>query len=448
MPNQRKSRGGSHLFFFVYIALVCLLDSTSARIVGGRRRISEENDAKAKEDDPSSVHVSTIIPSLRDTTELVHLSRLVYYFRRFDKPDCSSFPLLYEEYIQRNQPATLINANATYTCHMYERNEEDTQVLILSREYDQEGEYGYGHGYVAVIYAGTDDFRTALSDADLRTTPFGPEVNGTYPLAPSDDVRVHAGFNNEVFKHGLFDRVTDTVKEAKRLNPQYRIFTTGHSLGAANADLTAVAMKMQPEWEHELIVGINFGSPKTGNWAWTKYVNSIEGLGIWRVVNGFDLVPRLPDIRFHHVGHTVQLDRKNAKAYWLHDGDKALGYRGVPFGWSSMSYALAPAAAVQHMIGHYTNYFDEKSALDESTFYIESFEKTSGYDDDDTSIEPSDDDDNWYNNPDDDIRNEDIIINEYAENYLALVEEENDEEIGEFGFDGLLAPNDEYSKEM
>lgn len=438
---QCKSRRRNSVAFFLVVYLLCLFSIASARIVGGGRR-QHPHDEKKKADDLSAVNVSTIVPSLRDTTELAHLSSLVYSFRSADEQDCSAFPLIYQEYIERHQPPVFIHANATYHCHMYERNEQDTQVLILSRD------YGDGHGYVAIIYAGTDDFRSALTDVDLLTTPFGPEINGTHPLAPTEDVRVHTGFNNEVFLHGLFDRIKETVKKAKRLNPQYRIFTTGHSLGAANADLTAVAVKMQPEWKDELVVSINFGSPKTGNTAWKEYVNSVEGLGIWRVVNGYDLVPRLPGIRFHHVGHTVQLDRKLARAYWLHEGDQSLGFRGVPFGWNSFSYALAPGAAVQHMIGHYTKYLDQKSAQDENIYFVDGFEKYKGYEDDDMEP-PSTDDDIWDSIPDDDILVDDVTIQEFSERYLALVkEEEKGVYLDGIGVEGLNPSDNIYTKTM
>lgn len=190
--------------------------------------------------------------------------------------------------------------------------------------------------YIAIIYAGTDDFRNALTDTNIRTQVFGPQGTDGEDVEPfvSSDIRVHAGFNNAVFSHGLYDAVRDTVLEVKRRTPHLRILTTGHSLGAADAILTAVALKVELANSTEPIVSVNFGCPKTGNGAWRAFVNSLPGLGIWRVVRGVDLIPRMPGVRFHHVGHTVQLDRKEAGAYWLHNGDHDLGYRGVPLGWN------------------------------------------------------------------------------------------------------------------
>ena len=143
--------------------------------------------------------------------------------------------------------------------------------------------------------------------------------------------RVH----NAVFKNGLFDRIYDHITSFKRDNPSTRIFTTGHSLGASDAVLTAVALKIQDEFEDEDIHSINFGCPKTGTRKWREYVNGLDKLGVWRFVNDLDLIPRLPGVRFHHVGHTVQMNSDAMRGYWLHGGDKSLGYAGVPYGWNS-----------------------------------------------------------------------------------------------------------------
>jgi len=398
---------------------------TLARVGHGNSDIRD-----GKEDDPS-LGVSSMIPSLSDTDELAHLSSMVYAFRKIKYQGCDPFQEIFDEYVKRNTPPQFMNPNATYKCHMYERDEEDTKVLIVSKTMTYP-ELETVEGYVAVIYAGTDDFRTALTDANVRSSLFGPEgVNGTHPLSPSDDIYVHAGFNNAVFSNGLFDRVRNTLNVVQNENPMHRMYTTGHSLGAAASVLTAVAMKLQAEWEDELIFSINFGCPKTGNTAWRDFTNSIEGLGIFRVVNGHDLVARLPDIRFHHAGHTLQLDRSAARIYWLHDGDENLGYSGIYYGWSAFSYALAPEGAYQHIIGHYIKYLGGKSVQDESKYYVEAFEKLKGYDDD--NIHPPDsevdDDIGWDDMPYDDVHSNimedhDDIVNIFAQEYLSLLEVE------------------------
>jgi len=434
--------------------------------------------------------VSTDIPPLHDALELVRLSGLVYVFREKKAKDCSSFPEIFDEFMKKEEGWASSHDENKYTfeCHMYERDELDTQVLVVSRtgknksRVKSEGtnvasEAGTSIGtvdpeqdYIAVVYAGTDDFRNALTDTNLSTKYFGPsesDDNDYYSNYYSDDdkkpnpkpkrnynfppksqnIRVHAGFNNAVFKHGLFDRIYDTILNFKtNHNPSARILTTGHSLGAADAILTATALKLQHPFQNkngtsnEIIHSINFGCPKTGNKHWKKMVNDMDGLGIWRVVNGLDLVPRLPGVRFHHVGHTLQLDKRVAKGYWLHEGDRSLGYAGIPFGWNTLPYALAPVAAYGHLMSHYSQYFDEKSTKDPARYYISSFETiTAGTDDgngkdgiyynDDDDVD--DEDDAYLTPPDDDLRttvfkhkHHQEYAEDYAEHYMHYFNEE------------------------
>jgi len=195
--------------------------------------------------------------------------------------------------------------------------------------------------YVAVVYAGTDDFKTFLTDAHVRMTKFGPtSTNTSSSLQPFIDgipsgVNVHAGFNNAVFGYDLMKRVLDAVTgvmEADRTNGngvERKVLTTGHSLGGADSVLCAVVLS----YYFEFVTSVSVGCPKTGNGAWRGYVNSIPNVAVWRVVNKLDLVPRMPGFRFKHVGHTIQLGHKITKAYYHHDGDSDLGYRGVPFNW-------------------------------------------------------------------------------------------------------------------
>ena len=66
------------------------------------------------------------------------------------------------------------------------------------------------YNYVAVAYAGTDDYKTALTDGDILTSELGPTVNSSTDEGKKDlrsifdknvpkDVRAHRGFNSNVF---------------------------------------------------------------------------------------------------------------------------------------------------------------------------------------------------------------------------------------------------------
>ena len=241
-------------------------------------------------------------------------SGLVYTFRGYT--DCNATsengePLL---------PADL-------SCHLYHHDtKQGTQVMILSSA-----------SYIAVVFAGTDDLRTMLTDTDIMMKPFGPlDENGDSILLPGP-ARVHAGFDNAVFSHGLFDTILEILKQLLLLHPT--LFVTGHSLGAADAILTAVALSLH--LSDARISCINFGCPATGNWYWRNILqNNLPNLSIWRLVHGWDVVPRLPQYPFEHVGHTVQMNPDALHAYYQHYGNQTLGYASVPYGWSGTDFDI------------------------------------------------------------------------------------------------------------
>ena len=188
--------------------------------------------------------------------------------------------------------------------------------------------------------------------------------------------------------------------------------------------MTAIALNIEHQYE---IQTITFGCPKTGNTYWREFVNSRSSVGIYRVVNGLDLVPRLPGIRFHHVGHTLQLDSHDAKAYWLHNGSLELGFKGVPFGWNTLPFALAPAAAIEHMMSHYIRYLEERSVKDWDIFYFHKFETIDNGTQTDDDLGPDGmDDDIWNSLPDDDYEYayDEMMIEEVSSLYLQFVQRE------------------------
>jgi hypothetical protein len=375
----------------------------------------------------SPLTVSSEIPSVQKTNELAHLSSLVYYLKRLNSHNCTPFDDTLEWY---SEAFSFDTDGASYHCHLYEVDKEDTQVLVVSRTIDSGGSSAMGNNnnnedhdddvgnYVAVVYAGTDDFRTALKDVHTAKGPYGPAVNGTYPFSPSDSVRVHKGFNNAVFDDGLMDRVLETVQgvmmggqmEGDGFVARREILTAGHSLGGAGSVLCAVALSSY--FEEDMVTSVSFGCPKIGNKGWKDFVDSIPNVAVWRLVNLLDLVPRLPAINYRHVGHTVQLGRKDTRAYWLHEGDTSLGYLGVPHGWKSIAYALTPVATYEHFIGRYIIYLKQKSIPNKDRYYIDKFESVN-----DLMAEADDEDYNEVYFSDEEKTR---IVEEYGRKYLEL----------------------------
>jgi hypothetical protein len=346
-------------------------------------------------------HLADKFPSIEEALEMAQLAKVVYHFKSQNETYCASFNELPYVY-----------------CEWYHHDTDlGTQVMLVSNSRKK---------YLAVVFAGTDDFRTSLLDADLLMKPFGD--NDTVHLE-DPMIKVHEGFDNAVFSHVLWDEISSKLEHLIRKYRRYRLWTTGHSLGAAAALFTATALAKQGH----TVTSINFGCPQTGNEAWRDYFNATsplkDRLGVWRVVQGWDLVPRLPEF-FLHVGHTIQIWSENHHkydkyspsqigAYYQHivsclrvstrdkyagvsdesnvcasftihsQGSPSLGYAGVPPGWSSKPYFWVPGALASHFMEKYVEHLQD---LLHKKLWVSKFEV----------VEPQAlDDDIWDNPPDD-----------------------------------------------
>ena len=336
-------------------------------------------------------------PSLEDSADMVRLSRLVYHFNHEDKDYCKTYT----------------NDDHGYSCEWYEHYAwVGTKVMLATNS---------RKGLIVVAFAGTDDIRSSLEDVNLAMTSFGN--NGTVALS-DPGIQIHAGFNNAVFSHGIWEDIYTRVRDLLQEHPSYKIWTTGHSLGAANAVLTATALAI----EGYSAVSVTVGCPRIGNSMWRDYfdsTNSLEDrLSIWRLVLAWDLIPRLPDFHFYHIGHTIQLwsekhgsakyapdtvegtpamvfllvgcfslfcfclihpflthrgpfvaiDRWIFLAYYQHYGDEAKGYAGVDASWAIKPHVM-PSAMTYHFIWHYVSAIEE---VEDQGLWVTDF-KTIGY---------------------------------------------------------------------
>jgi hypothetical protein len=147
--------------------------------------------------------------------------------------------------------------------------------------------------------------------------------------------------------------------------------------------------------------------------------NKNTRLQVWRVVLGWDLVPRLPDF-FYHGGHTIQISEssssssssqqddddddneqiRNVTAYYEHYGNESLGYAGVPVGWSSKPYIWVPGALQAHHIAKYLNVLQNWNTT--STPWVSDFARLQPRKND-TDDDDSGNDDAYVNPPCDDF---------------------------------------------
>lgn len=349
-------------------------------------------------------------PNTEIVLDMAKLSYAVYHLRK-KVSSCNS--LIHNDTTnndtQQELPSDIFNrllpneTSCLYYNHDYSLGR---QVLIVRNTVKK---------YIAVAYAGTDDWRTALSDGEIITESFGPRpsennnnIHGRnkssiFESVPGS-VRVHSGFNNDVFANAGFSTVLQCVSSGiqggecdgkeeyniiNTLQP-YRLYTAGHSLGAASSAILGAALHLM--YPSETIQSVNFGSPKIGNIEWSAWIDTLQpnynssdaGSGtatnrrgsfeIFRFVHNIDLVPRLPDpVYFHHAGHTLQMSSGgNVKAYYDHIGNGDLGFAGVPYGWGAAPYVFLPGAIAAHMCTHYLDYLNNHRP--NSTSYVVEFE--------------------------------------------------------------------------
>lgn len=161
-------------------------------------------------------------------------------------------------------------------------------MTIHEKKYDTYGFVGYlpSAASIYVTYRGSEGWQNWM--ADLETTKV------TYPYCSGCEV--HKGFYEALM--GDFDNVEKEVRRLKSLFPNYTVKTTGHSLGAALAQLASmelVARGIAVKYAY------TFGQPRTGNAAYSSYTSAKVPL-TYRHVHYADPVPHVPppEFGFYH----------------------------------------------------------------------------------------------------------------------------------------------------
>jgi hypothetical protein len=116
------------------------------------------------------------------------------------------------------------------------------------------------------------------------------------PFPGCDNCKVHRGFYTALLDD--FDAVTNEIKRLLTQYPNAKVKTTGHSLGAALAQLAAMELLHRGIKVDNVY---NFGQPRTGNSFFSAYSSS--SIPQFRHVHYKDPVPHVPPPAFGFV-HT------------------------------------------------------------------------------------------------------------------------------------------------
>ncbi|NQV85922.1 MAG: lipase family protein [Woeseiaceae bacterium] len=177
----------------------------------------------------------------------------------------------------------------------------DTQFLVLAGD------------STIIAYRGTEPRSIADWITDFSAYKSKWETGG----------HVHAGFMD------AYDMARETTREILRASSGSNVYLCGHSLGGGIASLASLDAAEQ---SLQFSQTYTFGAPRVFGWAAALKALRLTYGRVFRVVNGNDIVPRIPStLRFNHVGELDYINSKlrfRTRPSWLYVFfDRVLGYR-------------------------------------------------------------------------------------------------------------------------
>jgi Lipase (class 3) len=184
---------------------------------------------------------------------------------------------------------------------------------LTVEEYDdrhQTNELVYGitkddiHKRITLVFRGTDN---ALAfSTNWITNLYTSKCQGIVPVvvqaalpsggggaSSSSRIWFHSGYFNYVFSLTLdekdhvgwrkYDEILKDVQRVLRDHPGYKLYVTGHSLGAALATLVSFYLTCEPDIPKP-VTCINFASPRIGDGHFLKAVRALEERGWLRML--------------------------------------------------------------------------------------------------------------------------------------------------------------------
>lgn len=165
-----------------------------------------------------------------------------------------------------------------------------------------------GNGTIIVSLRGTSNIRDYLTDINVNTINYEPVTDLAkdrfYALDKCDDCKVHNGFYKR-FKE-IQNQIFPTIEKLTEVFPNYRIVTTGHSMGGSLATLIGLELSLIG---YKPLV-ITYGSPKVSNDQLSTFMDRLffteelfdENImengtltdGLIRIVHKDDFIPLFP----------------------------------------------------------------------------------------------------------------------------------------------------------
>ena len=109
----------------------------------------------------------------------------------------------------------------------------------------------------------------------------------------------------------------EDIKPLLKANPGYKLYVTGHSLGAALS--TIVSFYLATEDDEVIpkpVTCINFASPRVGDHSFLEASTALESTGklrFLRIVNDKDSIAMMPMLNYYHAGYQIRLSKDALK---------------------------------------------------------------------------------------------------------------------------------------
>lgn len=171
---------------------------------------------------------------------------------------------------------------------------------------------------VIVVHAGSnfDSFHSWVTDFNFLPLSADSDLDdGTHG---DDTATVHSGFHKCWRK--TYKDIYKQVKKALKQSGYKHVLCTGHSLGAALAQMDAMYLRNRLPKDIK-IQQVGFGSPRVGDDQWANLVGTVLGNNQVHITNYRDAVPHLP---IHALGY----QQPNNEIWIDQDAEEAVLCRG------------------------------------------------------------------------------------------------------------------------
>mmetsp|Transcript_3715 Transcript_3715/g.7957 ORF Transcript_3715/g.7957 Transcript_3715/m.7957 type:complete len:348 (-) Transcript_3715:1350-2393(-) len=177
--------------------------------------------------------------------------------------------------------------------YAYDAKPGDTQLAALkifdNSQFDTRVVMGYdaSRNWIIASFRGSSNVMNWISDANFPKS--------AYTRSGCNNCSVHTGFLNSY--NSLFPDVKSYLPTLKAAYPSARIVVTGHSLGGAQAVLSAIDTQLEGNDVHLY----TYGCPRVGETNFANYFNRVVSTTNIRAVYINDPVPNAPPMSFNFV---------------------------------------------------------------------------------------------------------------------------------------------------